>query len=168
MAAPPATERAAAAAPAGKVWQSGVSSVDLMPTILDAAGVVPIMGAHGSDSRPIIHGRSLLAEVNGGRDDWNRPIMIQNVPQRAIDGAYYHERALRTERHKIILRKFDNRPVLRPGELYDMKADPAETRNLWDSAGPTVKQMAGLMAAWGEKYEDKLSVELGRWAADQG
>jgi hypothetical protein len=49
-----------------------------------------------------------------------------------------------------------------------MKADPGETRNVWDSARPTVKQMAGLVAEWGAKYKDELAVELGRWAGEQG
>ena len=152
--------------PSGKVWQSGVSSVDLMPTILDAAGIVPIMGAYGNDFRPVLHGRSLFEEVNEGRDDWSRPIMIQNVPQQGIDNAYYEERGLRTEQFKIILRKYRVRPVRRPGELYDMKADPAETRNLWDSARSTVKEMASKVRDWGEEYDDDLSIDLGTWAME--
>ena len=152
--------------PSGKVWQSGVSSVDIMPTILDAAGIVPIMGAYGNDFRPVLHGRSLLREVNEGRDNWSRPIMIQNVPQRAIDNALYEERGLRSEQFKIILRKYGVRPVRRPGELYDMKADPSETRNIWDSSRSTVKEMASKVRDWGEEHDDDLSIELGTWAME--
>jgi len=113
--------------PAGVVWQSGVSLVDLMPTILEAARVVPAI--RGGE----IHGRSLLPDLRAGRDRWRGPILMQNIPQRGIDGSYYDERALRTERWKLILRKFDARPELRPGELYDLQADPEENRNLYGS-----------------------------------
>jgi hypothetical protein len=50
---------------------------------------------------------------------------------------------------------------MRPGELYDMKADPGETRNLWDSSGSTVKQMATKVRDWGEEHDDDLSIDLG-------
>jgi len=114
----------------------------------------------------VLHGRSLLNEVNQGRDDWSRPIMIQNVPQQGIDNAYYEERGLRSEQFKIILRKYGVRPVRRPGELYDMKADPGETRNLWNSAPSTVKEMASKVRDWGEEYDDDLSIDLGIWAME--
>jgi arylsulfatase A-like enzyme len=151
---------------AGSVWRSGASSVDLMPTILDAAGIKPVMGAYGNEFRPLIHGRSLLAAAEQGLDEWDRPIMIQNLPQRAIDGAFYEERALRTGQHKIILRKFGSRPAFRPGELYDMRADPAEANNLYNASGQrgVVQRMAGLVKSWGEQHDDKLSVELGESA----
>ena len=138
-----------------------------MPTILDAAGIGTSIGAYGNRFRPVLHGKSLFEVVGSGRDDWSRPIMIQNVPQRAIDGAFYEERALRTEQYKVVLRKFGSRPVLRPGELYDMKADPGETRNLYGSAShrATVIELAGKVKQWGLETDDPLSIELGEWAA---
>jgi arylsulfatase A-like enzyme len=111
-----------------------------------------------------IQGRSLIAD----NDQWNRPIILQNIPQAAIDGSYYDERALRNERYKLILRKFEQRPELRPGELYDLQQDPKESRNLYasESRRETVRQMARLLQAWGKERRDPLSVELGAWAAD--
>lgn len=76
----------------------------------------------------------------------------------------YDERALRTERWKLILRKFDVRPELRPGELYDMQADRKEIRNLYGSQRPVVKELAEILRKWGEETEDALAVELGRYA----
>jgi hypothetical protein len=101
-------------------------------------------------------------------DQWNRPIILQNIPQAAIDGSYYDERALRNERHKLILRKYEQRPELRPGELYDLQQDPKESRNLYasESHRETVRQMARSLQAWGKERRDSLSVELGAWAAD--
>lgn len=143
--------------PQGKVWRSGVSLVDLMPTILDVAGVQPI-------GRAIIHGRSLVADMRSGRDEWDRPIIMQNLPMAAIDGSLYEERALRTEQYKLVLRRFDNRPELRPGELYDMKADPGETKNLYGSRSDVVRRLAQNMKTWGEENHDALADDLGAYA----
>ena len=152
--------------PQGKIWRSGVSSVDLMPTILDAAEANPLVGTVAVETRrPFLHGRSLLDVVASGRDRWERPVVIQNLPQAAIDGSFYEERAIRFERWKLILRRFDNRPELRPGELYDIEADPGETRNVYADRAEVVREMAGRLREFGERVEDPLSVELGEWAA---
>ncbi len=151
--------------PKGKRWQSGVSSVDLMPTILEAAGVAPVMGTEPSATRPFLHGRSLISLVREGHDRWDRPIVIENLPQAAIDGSFYDERALRNERYKLILRLFDNRPSIRPGELYDIAADPDETRNLWNERPEVVREMAETLRTWGEETRDELAVQLANGVA---
>jgi arylsulfatase A-like enzyme len=147
--------------PAGVVWRAGVSLVDLMPTILAACGVT------ATSARSPLHGRDLAAEIRSGRDDWTRPVVLQNIPQRGIDGSYYDERALRERRFKLILRKFDVRPELRPGELYDLETDPGETRNLYADPlhAEIVREMARALEQWGRQYGDELAVELGAWAA---
>jgi arylsulfatase A-like enzyme len=152
--------------PSGRVWHSGVSLVDLAPAILETAGVQVVKGgilepAGGS----IFQGHSLIGDIRAGNDAWRRPIVMENIPQAAIDGSFYEERALRTDRYKLILRKFDNRPELRPGELYDLQADRKEERNLYSHSPALVKQLAGQLAAWGRQYQDPLSVELGAWAS---
>lgn len=156
------------ALPRGRRWQSGVSSVDLMPTILEAAGVRPVMGTNPSPIRPFLHGRSLLSLVREGRDRWDRPIVVENLPQAAIDGSFYEERALRNERYKLILRLFDNRPAIRPGELYDVEADPGESRNLWSEKPSVVREMADTLRGWGEETRDELAVRLADGASGQG
>ncbi len=150
--------------PQGKVWESGVSLVDLMPTIMDAAGVDPLVGTVEVEARrPFLHGRSLFKALDGP-DRWEQPVVIQNLPQAAIDGSFYEERAIRWERWKLILRRFDNRPELRPGELYDIEADPEEDRNVYAARPEIVRDMAHRLSAFGERTEDALSVRLGRWA----
>ena len=141
--------------PEGAVWESGVSLVDLMPTIMHAANVVGRGGRDYAD-------RSLLPDLQEGRDEWRRQIVIQNISQQAIQGSNYEERALRTERWKLILRKFDVRPQMRVDELYDMKADPEETRNLYAARTDVVRELATALQEWGEENEDALAIELGR------
>ncbi|MBI1352917.1 MAG: sulfatase-like hydrolase/transferase [Acidobacteria bacterium] len=151
--------------PQGKVWKSGVSSVDLMPTILDAAGINPLVGTVEVEARrPFLHGRNLFDVVNSGKDRWEAPCVMQNLPQAAIDGSFYEERAIRWERWKLVLRLFDNRPAYRPGELYDIDADPEENNNLYASKPDVVNDLAARLKAFGERTEDELAVRLGNWA----
>jgi arylsulfatase A-like enzyme len=150
--------------PQGKVWNSGVSLVDLMPTILDIAGVAP---QYSMDREPLpqIQGRNLVPLITGGTDRWDQPVVIENIPQLAIEGSLYDERAIRNERYKLILRKFDSRPVFRPGELYDLQDDRGETNNLYASRTEIAKGLAAELSAWGTRYDDRLSIELGNYAA---
>jgi arylsulfatase A-like enzyme len=151
--------------PKGKRWQSGVSLVDVMPTILEAANVSNQLGPPQSGLRVNQHGRSLITSIREGKDVWDRPMVVANIPQKGIDGSYFDERSIRTEQHRLILRKFDVRPEMRPGELYDLKADPGEARNLYSSQPALVKQLARRLADWGRDYRDDLSMELGNWAS---
>ena len=151
--------------PKGRTWRSGVTTADLMPTIMEASGIGLAQSATDSPRIPALQSRSLIAELRTGHDNWSRDIVLQNIPQRGIQDSYYDERALRTERHKLILRKFDVRPSLRPGELYDLTADPAESRNLYATQPATVKDLARRLATWGRTNKDPLATELGSWAS---
>jgi len=152
--------------PQGAVWRSGVSLVDLMPTILSVAGIKPVMGYIPRPDRPLLQGRDLLPEIQAGRDRWASPIVMQNIPLRAIDGTFYDERAVRLERHKLILRKYHAGAEFRPGELYDLQADPGETRNLYEVAAhrSAVASLAATLRTWGRQYRDDLAEQLGEWA----
>ncbi len=149
--------------PQGKVWKSGVSLVDLMPTIMEVAGIRPVYSMLFR-TLPQIQGASLIGKIQQDADVWDKLIVIENVPQRAIDGAIYDERAIRDRRYKLILRKFEARPVIRPGELYDLDEDPGETNNLYSSDPTQVKYLGGELAKWGAEYDDPLATELGAWA----
>ncbi len=154
--------------PRGKVWNSGVTLVDMMPTILEVAGIRGETGTVETSPFPLIQGQSLISRVREGNDRWDRPIVVENIPQAAIDGAFFYERALRTERYKLIMRKFYSRPQNRPGELYDLQSDPDETNNLFGSAAQRSNQteMGNMLAEWGRKYKDDVAMQLGAWAAE--
>lgn len=153
--------------PKGQIWESGVSLVDLMPTILDVANISTALSTNPRPDRPLIHGRSLIPDIEKGNDVWHRPIIMQNFPMEGIDNSLFEGRAIRTERYKLILRKFDIHPELRPGELYDMQADPDEQQNLFadPSYRSVVKDLGLQLQRWGEKYADDLAERLGGWAA---
>jgi N-acetylglucosamine-6-sulfatase len=101
----------------GRVVNEMVAGLDIMPTVLDAAGV-PIPEG--------IDGRSMLPLVRGESDpQWRKDLLYE----------YYWERnypqtptmhALRTDRYKYI----HYYGIWDTDELYDLQEDPLETSNL--------------------------------------
>jgi arylsulfatase len=96
--------------PEGKIVDTQVSQIDIMPTILEAAGLLDRL-----DQR--IHGRSLMPLAEGGSLA-ERPVLIESRKRVGI----------RTSRLKLIRDKSNPDMV----ELYDLKSDPTEDHNLAD------------------------------------
>ena len=101
--------------PAGASVEEVAANIDIAPTILEAAGLQP----------PAMDGRSLLPLVRGQRVAWRDTLLYE----------YYWERnfpqtpamhALRGAQYKYI-RYYG---LWDTDELYDLQADPLETRNL--------------------------------------
>ena len=101
--------------PAGASVDHVVANIDIAPTILEAAGLAP----------PPMDGRSVLPLARGERIPWRDTLLYE----------YYWERnfpqtpamhALRGARYKYI-RYYG---LWDTDELYDLQADPLETRNL--------------------------------------
>jgi arylsulfatase A-like enzyme len=94
---------------------------DIAPTLLELAGGRP--GAQ-------IQGRSLLPLFAGKRDGWRRAFLVEYWAENAMPwliGMSY--KAIRTERHKYI--HWVNRGEAGElDELYDLRRDPYEIRNL--------------------------------------
>jgi arylsulfatase A-like enzyme len=84
-----------------------VGLIDLMPTLLDLAGI-PVPAE--------CRGRSLAAAIRG-EEDAARAILVETG----------RERALRTRDAKVLVRRDREAASL---EYYDLAADPAERRNL--------------------------------------
>ena len=108
-------------AEAGSQIDELVVSVDIAPTVLDAAGV-PI-GDH-------VQGRSMVPLLQGAAEEWRGSILIEfytyeNPFPWLLDMDY---RAIRTSRYKYI--HWMQHPD--ENELYDLVEDPYETENLVD------------------------------------
>jgi N-acetylglucosamine-6-sulfatase len=152
--------------PQGKVWNSGVSLVDLMPTILDATGIwneQPVRQMEGGgEDLPALQGRSWLKEIHSGQDTWTRPVVTENIARARIEGSFSEDRGIRLRNQKLILRKFETAPFYRPGEFYDLSADPGELHNLYASREhrPAIEEMRQQLSTWGRETRDQLSVEL--------
>ena len=109
-----------------RVITTPASTDDLLPTILDLAGV-PLPTDLALD------GESLRAIVFGERSARSRPIGIEIGEQRAwIDGPL-----------KLIRHRHGD-----PFELYDVEADPRERKNLTRARPTRVAEMRAELDAW--------------------
>jgi N-sulfoglucosamine sulfohydrolase len=162
----------------GLVSEAFVSSVDILPTILDATGnKIP---AH-------VQGRSLRKAGAGDNSGW-RTTLAGEFHQHG-EHPFFPRRALRDVRYQIIhnllagkatiyasvdgdtadkvaqLPAYDGTPAQRAmamlptppeWELYDLEADPAQFQNL--AADPahaeTLKRMQGLLLEWRKETQD--------------
>ena len=101
---------------AGARLEQPVGLVDLYPTVLDLLGVMPPEGA-------AVTGRSLAGALAGGEEPAPAPIYAESlVPLRQF--GWSDLRVVRQGPYKYI-------QAPRP-ELYDLEADPSESRNLAD------------------------------------
>jgi N-sulfoglucosamine sulfohydrolase len=157
-----------------------VSTVDLAPTIFDAAGV----------SSPVkVHGRSLRTVLGGGSAKWREYLAAEFH----FHGArpFYPRRAIRDQRYKLIhnllagrgkpstgidgdqaypmsrqaqyegtaqRRAFDTFADPPEFELYDLRSDPVEFVNLAarSEARGVLERMKGAMVEWRKETEDPL------------
>ncbi|MBM4018060.1 MAG: DUF4976 domain-containing protein [Planctomycetes bacterium] len=99
-------------APAGRTADLMVSGYDTMPTLLGCLGLGGRMAAP-----PPPPGRDFSAALRGRQIAWQNEVYYE----------FENTRAVRTPEWKRIRRHPDG-----PHELYDLAADPGETRNLAD------------------------------------
>jgi N-sulfoglucosamine sulfohydrolase len=76
----------------GQVREDLVSTVDLMPTVLEAAGAPPVAG---------LAGRSLLPLLRAERTEWRRFLFTEYHTHGGRNN-YYPQRTVRTDRYKLI------------------------------------------------------------------
>jgi len=114
-----------------------VSEYDLFPTVLDYIGLENLKIANTP-------GKSYAPKLKGEKLDWS-----------GRDAVFFEEeqtRAIRTDKWMFCLRF----PGLGPEELYDMKSDPEQRKNLAEDkkyAG-VKKQLKDRLMAFFDKYAD--------------
>jgi arylsulfatase A-like enzyme len=118
---------------AGRTASAMVSTYDFFPTILDYLGVTA-----KADPRRV--GRSYAAFLRGRSPSWRSRLYFE----------YAHVRGIRTRTLKYL-----ERAEGYPNEMFDLEADPAETRNVIDV--PEYRQQ-----------RDAFHRELTRYFAEQG
>ncbi|MDQ3929051.1 MAG: sulfatase-like hydrolase/transferase [Chloroflexota bacterium] len=116
---------------AGRRSDALVELVDLAPTLLEASGLPVYAGMQGRSLWPLLTGES---ELDRHREDvyceyYNAMPWHKNpTPQATM---------LRTDGYKLVAMH-----GLGTGELYDLRQDPTETRNLWHDERYTEVKLA--------------------------
>ena len=102
---------------AGRRAAALVELVDLAPTLLDAAGL---------PRHPGMQGRSLLPLLSGATDRHRDDVYCEFYNANSRYDPRPFATMVRDERHKLVACHGCDE-----GELYDLRDDPNETRNLW-------------------------------------
>ena len=109
---------------AGSVREEMVLNVDIAPTLLDLAGV-EIPGR--------MQGHSLVALANGEASNWRKDWLYEYYDYPSAEHVRPH-RGVRTERYKLIhYYPVDSYMEPEEYELYDLKSDPGERNNVYNS-----------------------------------
>lgn len=133
--------------PAEQTADGLAASIDIGPSILERCGLLPYYG---------MQGKSFLPQMDGGaaaRD----AVLIEHEENKVYPGLEKRPniRNLVTESHRMTVYK-----GLEFGELYDLRADPNETRNIWDDPAAS-KDKADMMIAMNQAMLD--AIEPGPW-----
>jgi arylsulfatase len=128
---------------AAKTVARPVQNLDLVPTILDYLGI-----AAGTAR---FEGRSLRAEIEGDARAEEIQYGLQGTLRSASDG-----------RFKLIQNLAGGPPV-----LFDLEADPGETRNVLAAQRRPFATLRGALAAWLVRSEGKGAADAGRAAQEK-
>ncbi len=124
--------------PAGARISPMVQVSDIAPTILEAAGIAAPAAMEGRSFWKSLTGEAGPGDASGGGHD--RVVSVENTWQSSW--------SLRTETHKLILSRDPDesrRPRL---ELYDLKVDPDERRNLAGEQPELAAALNAELEAW--------------------
>ena len=122
------------------------TGIDLMPTILDVAGIPSPPGP--------IHGQSLQPLVQGAATSWERRYVIAETTFARGQNYGASGRMVRTERYKyVVYDTGDGRE-----QLFDLEADPNEMNNLAADPEyqPELNEHRKLISEWAAETGDEF------------
>lgn len=144
--------RAPGRLPEGKRVATPVRAIDLAPTVAELSGVTlggPGATTDGSSALPLVRGqpeplpRVAFAESGPWRDRYKKN------PRLFVHGDEGRWKMVRDGRWKLIaIPHQPNDPPSDELELYDLAADPGETRNVASENPEVVARLHGAMAEW--------------------
>ena len=122
--------------PAGERADILVSNYDFLPTALDFLGLKA-----QTPHQPRLPGRSYSTTLNGRHGAWDDTVFYE----------FENTRAVRTSARKYVCRVPDG-----PNELYNLKSDPGERRNVVDQPAHAAeqKQLRGRLDEFFNRYAD--------------
>jgi arylsulfatase A-like enzyme len=141
---------------AGTASDRIAAHIDVMPTLLEAASVMVPKGLK-------IDGRSLLPLLEGKTATWpDRTLVLQT--HRGDVPIPFHNLAIRDQRWKLVHPSgfgMETMPIAVPLELYDVEADPMESKNLAVTHPDEVKRLS---AAYDEWFRDVSTTRADNFA----
>ncbi|GAB5451182.1 MAG: sulfatase-like hydrolase/transferase [Halioglobus sp.] len=133
-----------ASIPGKRAVDAPISTSDILPTLLAAAAIVLPTGA------PELDGENVLPLLRGDTNRRHKPIAFQSPIRGAKYGADRSRRqyALSGERYKLYTGDAGDNWL-----LFDLKLDPAETRDLADQHPEIVATMQEELMRWVERVQ---------------
>ena len=118
-----------------------VSGMDVLPTLCDLAGIT---------LPQLVHGVSLRRSLDGAADPPRDSVFAHLAPE--MKDKSMQGRAVRTERFKYVAFSWGRNPEM----LFDLEADPGETRNLVSSgaARRELERARALLDRWIKETRD--------------
>jgi tetratricopeptide (TPR) repeat protein len=111
---------------AGRVADAQVRTTDILPTVLGITGITAPEALNGESLIPYFDGREASSHTVFGETDYPLRFGWSSI------------RSVRADGHKFI-------EAPRP-EFYDLRADPSEQKNIYESENSTVKSSRALLA----------------------
>jgi uncharacterized sulfatase len=134
--------------PAGQRRDALVSIVDVMPTVLDLAGITPPSGLSGTSLRPVLEGRApALREVIVGRISALRQV----TPAGAVLPKGTHGYFVRTQDWYYVMYGEGLRE-----ELYDARSDPGQEHDVAGAHPAVTAQLRRRIDEWKEGIGERL------------
>jgi arylsulfatase A-like enzyme len=122
---------------AGRKMDRIAAHIDIVPTLLDACGVAP-------PEKVRIDGMDIMPLLDGRAGDWpDRTIYLQW--HRGDEPICFRDAAARSDRWKLVMHLKGQAPAF---ELYDMVADPGETKDVAAEHADVVAKMCAGYEAW--------------------
>ena len=125
----------------GRTVDAFTSLLDVGPTLLELCGAEPLAEQHGQSLVPFLRGETPA--------DWPDDFVGEFLGHEN----FYTQRQVRTRTHKFVWNAFDY------DELYDLEADPYETRNL--AANPAYdaakRDMVARLWRWSSRTGDCIN-----------
>ncbi len=132
--------------PGGREINEQVQQIDVMPTILDMAGIPIPPGVQGKSLVPMLYDPERERESS-------TPVFAETVYggyQATKEMAKTRWRSVRTDGWKLI--EIDE-PAGKSHHLYDLQNDPGELRNLYDDDAESAARLKAWLAEWRSQNE---------------
>jgi arylsulfatase A-like enzyme len=122
----------------GRQVQPITAHIDIMPTLLELCGIDPPQGVP-------FDGKSLVPLLTGNGQNWpQRTIFLHN--QRVLDPIKWKDSSVMTDRWRLVS----------GGELYDIRQDPGQQRNVIDEHPEVAERLRAEYDRWWDDISQRF------------